>query len=236
MARLPRIVVPNQPLHIMHRGNNRQDIFESEEDLTRMKEDIEHSLLKSGCSLHAYVIMTNHLHLLVTPKDREQLTVFMQSMANRYVRYFNAKKKRTGTIWEGRFKSCLVDSEHYLFALYKYIEMNPVRAGMVLDPVDYKWSSYAHNALGKVDSLISEHLLYKALGDDLPIRSKSYQKIFYNLDIAKEENLIMEATLRGEVYGTNGFHRKISQLISRTTKLATHGGDRKSDVYKDQAG
>jgi putative transposase len=83
MARLPRIVVPNQPLHIMHRGNNRQDIFESEEDLTRIKEDIAHSLLKSGCSLHAYVIMTNHIHLLVTPKDREQLTVFMQSMANR---------------------------------------------------------------------------------------------------------------------------------------------------------
>ncbi|NOQ93079.1 MAG: hypothetical protein GQ547_00410 [Methylophaga sp.] len=236
MARLPRIVVPNQPLHIMHRGNNRQDIFESEEDLTRIKEDIEHSLLKSGCSLHAYVIMTNHLHLLVTPKDREQLTVFMQSMANRYVRYFNAKNKRTGTIWEGRFKSCLVDSEHYLFALYKYIEMNPVRAGMVMELADYEWSSYAHNALGKADRLISEHPLYKALGDDLQQRYKSYQKIFDKLDIAKEESLITEATLRGEVYGTNGFHQKISQLISRSTKLAAHGGDRKSEVYKDQAG
>ncbi|MFT7227743.1 MAG: putative transposase [Methylophilaceae bacterium] len=86
--------------------------------------------------------MTNHLHLLVTPKDKEQLTVFMKSMANRYVRYFNAKNKRIGTIWEGRFKSCLVDSEHYLFALYKYIEISPVRAGMVMELADYKWSSY----------------------------------------------------------------------------------------------
>jgi len=121
MARLPRIVVPDQPLHIIHRGNNRQNIFESEDDMVRIKEDIELSLSKSKCHLHAYVIMTNHLHLLITRKSKEQLTKFMQSMANRYVRYFNAKNQRTGTIWEGRFKSCLVDSEHYLFTLYKYI-------------------------------------------------------------------------------------------------------------------
>jgi len=187
MARLPRIVVPNQPLHIMHRGNNRQDIFESEDDLTRIKEDIEHSLLKSGCSLHAYVIMTNHLHLLVTPKDKEQLTVFMQSMASRYVRYFNAKNKRTGTIWEGRFKSCLVDSEHYLFALYKYIEMNPVRAGMVMELADYKWSSYAHNALGKADRLISEHQLYKALGDDVQRRYKNIKRYLISLILLRKK-------------------------------------------------
>ena len=117
MARLPRIVVPEQPLHIIHQGNNRQNIFESEDDMVRIKEDIELSLSKSKCHLHAYVIMTNHLHLLITPKSKEQLTKFMQSMANRYVRYFNAKNQRTGTIWEGRFKSCLVDSEQYLFTL-----------------------------------------------------------------------------------------------------------------------
>ena len=153
MARLPRIVIPNQPLHIMHRGNNRQNIFISEEDLIRIKEDIEHSLLKSDCSLHAYVIMTNHLHLLVTLKDKEQLTVFMQSMANRYVRYFNAKNKRTSTIWEGRFKPCLVDSEHYLFALYKYIEMNPIKAGIVEDLADYKWSSFGMRFLATLHQL-----------------------------------------------------------------------------------
>ena len=137
MARLSRIVIPNQPLHIMHRGNNRQDIFESDEDMMRIKEDIAHALSKSDCHLHAYVIMTNHLHLLITPKDKNQLAIFMQAMANRYVRYFNATRQRTGTIWEGRYKSCLVDSEHYLFALYKYIEMNPVKAGMVQQVADY---------------------------------------------------------------------------------------------------
>jgi len=157
-------------------------------------------------------------------------------MASRYVRYFNAKNKRTGTIWEGRFKSCLVDSEHYLFALYKYIEMNPIRAGMVKELADYEWSSYGHNALGKTDRLISEHQLYKALGNDSQQRCESYQKIFDRLDIAKQETLITEATLRGEVYGANSFHKKINRLIPRSTKLATHGGDRKSEAYRNQAG
>ncbi len=121
MARLPRIVIPSYPLHIMHRGNNRQDIFESEKDMNRIKEDIAEGLAKTDCRLHAYVIMTNHLHLLITPTDKDQLSKFMQTMANRYVRYFNASRHRTGTIWEGRFKSCLVDSESYLFTLYRYI-------------------------------------------------------------------------------------------------------------------
>ena len=102
MARLSRIVVPDQSLHIIHRGNNRQNIFESGDDMLRVKEDIELSLSKSNCYLHAYVIMTNHFHLLITPKTKEQLAKFMQSMAHRYVRYFNAKHQRTGTIWEGR--------------------------------------------------------------------------------------------------------------------------------------
>jgi putative transposase len=117
MARLPRLVIPNQPLHIMHRGNNRQNIFETDDDMSGIKEDLAISLTKSGCQLHAYVIMTNHFHLLVTPIEKDDLKVFMQSLTNRYVRYFNAIHKRTGTIWEGRFKSCLVDSDTYLFTL-----------------------------------------------------------------------------------------------------------------------
>ena len=161
MARLPRIVIPNQPLHIMHRGNNRQDIFRCEEDMLRIKEDIFYALEKSGCQLHAYVIMTNHLHLLITPENKDQLAIFMQMMANKYVRYFNSKYERTGTIWEGRYKSCLVDSEQYLFTLHKYIEMNPIKANIVKSLDDYKWSSYAYNALGQKDKLISEHRLYQ---------------------------------------------------------------------------
>ena len=156
----------------MHRGNNHQDIFESEEDMVRIIEDIAYvayvayvayALSKTDCYLHAYVIMTNHLHLLITPKDKAHLSKFMQTMANRYVRYFNATRNRSGTIWEGRFKSCLVDSDQYLFTLYKYIEMNPIKASMVESIADYPWSSYHHNALGKTDKLITEHKQYQNL-------------------------------------------------------------------------
>ena len=234
MARLPRIVIPNQPLHIMHRGNNKQAIFRSDDDMIRLKEDIAHALSKSDCALHAYVVMTNHLHFLITPKDKQQLAMFMQIMANRYVRYYNTSHHRTGTIWEGRFKSCLVDSDHYLFALYKYIEMNPVKANMVDDIADYQWSSYHHNALGETDTLITEHELYKELGDSLERRSQCYKELFDELEISKQQDQITRATLKGEVYGGDGFHRQISQLISRATRLAAHGGDRKSDEYQNQ--
>lgn len=236
MARLPRLVIPNQPLHIMHRGNNRQDIFNSEDDMFRIKDDIEHGLEKSGCSLHAYVIMTNHFHLLITPESKEQLAVFMQAMANRYVRYYNALHKRTGTLWEGRFKSCLVDSDSYLFSLYKYIEMNPVKADMVQDIAEYKWSSYPHNALGEPDTLITEHALYTALAESPELRCDQYKEIFTQLDISKQRNKITKATLAGEAYGSDAFHRKMSALAKRATKLASHGGDRKSESYKNQAG
>jgi len=191
MARLSRIVIPNQPVHIMHRGNNRQDIFESEEDMVRIKEDIAHALSKFDCHLHAYVIMSNHLHLLITPMSKEHLSKFMQTMANRYVRYFNATRNRTGTIWEGRYKSCLVDSEKYLFTLYRYIEMNPVKANMVKNIADYPWSSYQYNALGENNSLITEHKLYERLGGNHALRTESYQKIFNTLNSTeqKQQNL-----------------------------------------------
>lgn len=233
MARLPRLVIPNQPLHIMHRGNNRQDIFESEEDMIRIKEDIQYGLEKSDCQLHAYVVMTNHLHLLITPETKEQLSVFMQAMANKYVRYFNAKHQRTGTIWEGRYKSCLVDSEQYLFTLYKYIEMNPIKANMVASLIDYPWSSYAHHALGQEDKLISEHYLYQALGENSASRCDAYQALFDGLDMAKKNEAITQATDRGEAYGSDAFHQRIEKLISRPTRLVAHGGDRKSETYRN---
>ena len=234
MARLSRIVIPNQPLHIMHRGNNRQDIFDSEEDMVRIKADIKASLSKSGCSLHAYVIMTNHLHLLITPRNKAKLAAFMQSVANRYVRYFNAQHQRTGTIWEGRFKSCLVDSDQYLFALHKYIEMNPVKAGMAEDIAEYPWSSYQHNALGQADPLITEHERYQSLGVSHKQRSDVYLDMFEQFNTSAQDVDITQATLRGEVYGSEAFHRKISALISRPTRLTSHGGDRKSEAFHDQ--
>lgn len=236
MARLPRIVVPGEPLHIMHRGNNRQDIFRSEEDMAHIKNDLAISLKKAHCSLHAYVLMTNHVHLLVTPKNRTELARFMQSVANRYVRYFNAKYHRTGTIWEGRFKSCLVDSDRYLFALYRYIEMNPIRAGIVQSTTDYPWSSYHYHALGKPDKLVTEHILYKGLGGDTAQRCSRYRQIFDQPANQTADTNITEATLKGEVFGSAQFHAKISQLLNRVTRLGKHGGDRKSEAHQNQAG
>ena len=220
----------------MHRGNNRQDIFKSEEDMHRIISDLMVSLEKTTCALHAYVIMSNHLHLLVTPKDKADLSKFMQSVANRYGRYFNAKYNRTGTIWEGRFKSCLVDSDKYLFTLYRYIEMNPIRSGMVASLDEYRWSSYRYNALGKSDVLIKEHELYKRLAADKKQRLINYQALFDLPDSSKNDNKIELATLKGEVFGSESFHKEIRKLAGRITRLGRHGGDRKSEAYLDQAG
>ena len=128
-----------------------------------------------------------------------------------------------------------MDSEHYLFALHKYIEMNPLKAKMIKVLSEYKWSSYLCNALGKTDNLVTPHSLYEALGESNLHRCERYREIFSGLDIDKQQSQITEATLRGEVYGSEMFHRKISSLVSRATKLTTHGGDRKSDVYRGQA-
>jgi len=236
MARLPRIVVPGQPLHIMHRGNNRQNIFESDEDMFRIRDDIAVSLKKADCSLHAYVIMTNHLHFLLTPNNEKALASFMQSVANRYVRFFNADRKRTGTIWEGRFKSCLVESDRYAMTLYRYIERNPVRAGLVESVADYRWSSYHANALGKKDLLVTEHPLYSALGKTPSARQHQYQKLFDEPVMKQQDEQIDTATMKGEVLGSKVFHQRIGTLVGRITQLGSHGGDRKSQTWKDQVG
>lgn len=236
MARLPRLVIPDQPLHIMHRGNNRQNIFENEEDMTRILSDIAESLHKADCQLHAYVIMTNHLHLLLSPKDKDELAAFMQSMTNRYVRYFNTGRKRTGTIWEGRFKSCLVDSENYLFRLYNYIEMNPVKADMVKEIHQYPWSSYHHNALGEVDQLVTEHPLYLELAATKKERATRYKLMMDKMALGKENQKITEATLRGEALGNEKFQHWVCKQTGRPATLTTHGVDRKSAKYQNQVG
>ena len=206
MARLPRLVLPSQPLHIMHRGNNRQNIFENEEDMTRILSDIAESLHKADCHLHAYVIMTNHLHLLLTPKDKHELAVFMQSMTNRYVRYFNAGRKRTGTIWEGRFKSFLIDSDGYLFRLCEK------------------------------DQLITEHPLYLELAATKEERATRYKLMMDKMALGKENQKITDATLRGEALGNENFQYWVCKQTGRPATLTSHGGDRKSAKYQNQVG
>lgn len=141
MARLPRYTLPGQPQHVILRGNNRTDIFAAEDDYHFFKECLHTAAQQHGCDIHAYVLMTNHVHLLLTPQQENSISKTMQSVGRRYVQYFNFRQNRSGTLWEGRYKATLIDSERYLLTCYRYIEMNPVRAGMVSQPGEYPWSS-----------------------------------------------------------------------------------------------
>ena len=163
MARLARYNLPGQPQHVILRGNNRSIIFVAEADYHFFIECLQKAAEQHGCAIHAYVLMTNHVHLLLTPEREDSIGKALQSLGRRYVQYFNYTQKRTGTLWEGRYKATLIDSERYLLTCYRYIELNPVRANMVEHPREYRWSSYLSHAEGKLDKLIAEHALYVAL-------------------------------------------------------------------------
>ena len=167
MARLPRYFVPGQPRHIILRGNNRQAIFAAEQDYLFFRDCLVEAARRFGLGVHAYVWMTHHVHLLATPNDVASLPKTLQSAGRRYVQYFNVTYGRSGTLWEGRYRATVIDSEPYLLTRMRYVEENPVRAGMVVNPGAYRWSSYPANALGKrgfdYDWLLA-HPLYEALG------------------------------------------------------------------------
>ena len=153
MARLQRIAPKDIPIHIIQRGNNRQVCFGSDANHAAFAEWLKEYSQKYHVDVHAWVMMTNHVHLLCTPRKENVISQMMQDLGGRYVRYFNYEYKRTGTLWEGRYKSCLIQSDRYLLEVYRYIELNPVRAGIVSNPEHYRWSSYRSNARGNVSDL-----------------------------------------------------------------------------------
>jgi putative transposase len=163
MARLPRLTLADQPHHIIQRGNNRQVVFVDRADHEMFLALAGENAIASGVALHAYVLMDNHFHLLATPSTAEALPQWMQAIGRRYVRYFNDRHGRTGTLWEGRYKSTLIQTDRYLRACMAYMDLNPVRAGMVEDARDYPWSSYGHYAGLRHDKLVTPHPLYWAL-------------------------------------------------------------------------
>lgn len=233
MARQPRFVLPGQPQHVIQRGNNRDVIFASEDDYLFYLEKLELACDRFGCDLHAYVLMTNHVHLLLTPQSGDGISKVMQSVGRYYVQYFNHQYKRIGTLWEGRYKSTLLDSEHYLFTCYRYIELNPVRAGMVDHPSEYPWSSYRYNATGVTNPMITPHQMYTDLGRDVEERCSSYQALFHGHVEDRELDEIRDATNHSWVLGSEQFREQIESLTSRQTQPKARGGDRKSKVYKD---
>jgi putative transposase len=215
MARLPRFYLPGQPLHVIQRGNNRDPIFAANDDYHFYLRCLHEAADAQSLTVHAYVLMTNHVHLLVSPKTDSSLSKTMQSIGRRYVQYFNHVYGRTGTLWEGRYKSTLIDSERYLLTCMRYIEMNPVRAEMVAHPGDYPWSSYRANAQGNPDILVTPHSLYRRLGSTDEERQSAYRQLFRAQIPKTDVNAIRDATNKGWVLGDSRFSAKVEALTER---------------------
>lgn len=181
MPRKPRFYVAGIPCHVVTRGNDRQVCFIQKKDYEFYLECLRDACVRYKVSLHAYVLMTNHVHLLMTPMTKTGISQVMQSIGRRYVQRFNFKYKRTGTLWEGRHRASLIEEDTYLLACYRYIELNPVRANMVTHPLQYPWSSYAENAGAQVQYMTDRHALYKGLGLSKLDREETYCTLFDEL-------------------------------------------------------
>ena len=197
MARQPRLVVPDIALHVVQRGVDRNDCFREDTDRLVYLTLLRDFSATTGCSIHAYCLMTNHVHLLLTPTAASGPASLMYRIGQRYVPYFNRRYGRTGTLWEGRFKSCLVDSARYVLGCYRYIELNPIEAGMVAAPASYPWSSYCGNAGMAENKLLHPHPEYEALGCDSASRHAAYRRLFEPAIDASLLKAIRAATLGG---------------------------------------
>jgi len=223
MARLPRIHLPHIPQHIIQRGNNHCACFASSEDFKAYIHWLKEYAQQYSVDVHAWVLMTNHVHLLCTPRETGAISQLMQSLGRRYVQYFNNRYKRTGTLWEGRYKSCLIQEELYLLHVYRYIELNPVRAAMVLEPAEYSWSSYQINALGKKSDLCSPHSEYIKLGANDIQRQSNYQELFkVHIEAAVIEG-VRSSLNKGLALGNEHFKLEVEQLSGRRVKAGKRG-------------
>ena len=213
MPRRPRLTLPNVPLHLIQRGNNRQSCFIEEKDYRRYLDWLQEYAAKAGCRVHAYVLMTNHVHLLLSPGRAEAPGELMKALGQRYVQYFNRKYQRSGTLWDGRYRSCLVQEADYLLACQRYIELNPVRAAMVKHPAEYRWSSYRANAQGEECSLLTPHEIYLRLGAEPGQRRAAYREIFrYELEPGAVDE-IRAATNGNFALGTPQFAEQVSAAL-----------------------
>jgi putative transposase len=228
MARLGRYFAPDQILHVIQRGNNKQSIFFNRADYVRYCEWLGEAATRFGCAIHAYVLMTNHVHLLLTPEKDDSLPGMMQSLGRRYVRHINDTRGRTGTLWEGRYRAAPIDSDAHFFSCCRYIELNPVRAKMVAHPRDYLWSSYRAHAQGEADALVRDHAMFRALGRSAQERQQSYRALFRGkLDEAFIDEL-RSATNGGWALGDARFKRRIAKEAGRRTAPLPKGRPPKS--------
>ncbi|MFK7730003.1 MAG: transposase [Pseudomonadales bacterium] len=215
MPRRPRVTLPGIAHHIIQRGNNRHACFSIDDDYHTYLEWLHEYAEETRCRVHAYVLMSNHVHLLVTPQEPASLGLLMKKLGQRYVQYFNRTHHRTGTLWEGRFKSCVAAEETYVLACHRYIELNPVRANMVEHPRDYRWSSYGANGDGEENAILTPHPAYLAIAEEDNRRLVGYQALFnYPLNQGVVDR-IRGATNGNYALGSKSFQKEIEQLLGR---------------------
>lgn len=228
MARLPRLTVAGYPHHIILRGNNRQPIFQDNADYERLLELLREHARSQQVAVHAYVLMTNHLHLLATPATEEGIPRLMQAMGRSYVRYFNLRHGRSGTLWEGRYKSTLIQAERHLLACMVYMDLNPVRAGMVPDAPSYPWSSHHHYAGRHIDRLVTPHPMYWELGNTPFAREAAYASLVQAGISLDQQRALTDSTLHGWALGDRDYVADLQRRTVRRVAPAARGRPRKT--------
>jgi putative transposase len=239
MARLARLIVPNYPHHLIQRGNDQQLVFRDEEDYNAFLKWLRDAARRFKVAVHAYVLMPNHFHLLATPVDETGLARMMQWIGRYYVPYFNHKYQRAGTLWQGRYRTTVLEPEHYLLACSRYIELNPLRAELVGVADHYPWSSCAHHVGIKADPLVTDHAVYWALGNTPFEREAAYREALGHALKKEEIEAIRAATNKGWLLGTEKFKQSLAKQTTRRLSPAKRGrpqksGDQNCGVSKDR--
>jgi putative transposase len=234
-----RYVTPGLAQHVIQRGNNRVPLFVSDADFRRFYLYLREACERHGCALHAYAFMTNHFHLLMTPSKPAGIGLTLQSVGRRYVPYFNRSYARSGTLWDGRYRATVIEAEVHIATCYRYIERNPIRAGIVANADEYPWSSYRANALGDADPLVAPHAWYLSLGDDPASRQAVYRSSFVIEPLADDLLALRAGTQRGWALGSTRFHADIeTRPAQRTRPLRAGRSVRRTDpsAQNDGAG
>lgn len=229
MARLPRYYIKNQPQHIIQRGINGNDIFRNEADYLSYYEWLQMAADYYQLKIHAFILMPNHVQILASPGNEDSISKTLQSLGRNYVQYFNKNYDHEGTLWEGRYRATILDSKNYLLLCSRFIETQAVREGLVKHPRDYYWSSYGYNAQGEEDPLMTDHRLYKALGDTPKERNKNYRAMFKSKISSDDEALIYNSALKGWALGDAKFLAKIEKSSNRRASPLPRGRPRLSD-------
>lgn len=235
MARLPRFVLPGAPQHVIQRGNNRQVIMRDEDDYWFLWSRLRDGAARFSCQVHGYVLMPDHFHLLLTPWTEDGIGKLMQYAGRYFVQHVNARYHRTGTLWEGRYRATLFDPVTFMVPLCRYVETNAVRAGLVSEPEEYDWSSFAANALGRDDELVTPHAVCEALGADPAARQAAYRAGFAKPMSEPVLLRIRECTNKAWLLGDEAFCQGIAPQLNRRALPRPRGGDRRSEAYRRAA-